>query len=53
MGIDMDTNTINKKEKWFNQMDKAFGLLHIFTHPNLLPYIKYMRITNEFWTKMQ
>jgi hypothetical protein len=40
MGTEIEPNSAVEKEKWFNGMDEAFGLLFLSIYPNLLFHIE-------------
>lgn len=53
MGTETDPNFAVEKEKWFNRMDEASGLLCLSISPDLLFHIKSVKTTNVVWTKLE
>jgi len=50
MGIEIEPNFGVEKEKWFNRMDEAFGLLCLSFSLDLIFHIEYDTTLNKVWT---
>jgi hypothetical protein len=53
MGTKTEPNSAVEKEKWFNRMDEAFGLLCLSISPDLLFHIESATTPNKVWTTLE
>jgi hypothetical protein len=52
MGTEVEPNSAVEKEKYFNRMDEAYGILCLSISPYFLFHVEACSTPNEVWTKL-
>ena len=53
MGTEVEPNFVVEKDKYFNRLDEAFGLLCLSISRELLFHIDSLTTPNEVWVKLE
>ena len=53
IGLELETNDIVPKSKWFNRLDEAYGFLSVSISRYLLFHIENYSTPNEVWLKLE